>query len=167
MLRRHCSREGPAPLPPGVPQEGGLIRRRVAGRRIYQRSAAVVAMPVRGILMMTIVSMTIDPMTPARTCAYCQPTFRGEPRKVRFHAGRRSCYVGNDISTQAHRIRGACLPFRIGALGARTVRATNKCSGKQCKRANQLENTHVVTSALRVILRTVILSNTIKRLTQL
>ena len=119
---------------PRVPQDGGLIHRRLAGRRIYQRSAAVVAMPVRW--MMTVGSMTIGPMTPARTCAYCQPTFRGEPRKVGFHAGRRSCYVGNDISTEAHRIRGACLPFRIGALGARTVRAASKSSGKQCKRAN-------------------------------
>jgi hypothetical protein len=102
-------------------------------------------MPVCGILMMTIGSMTIGLMTPARTCAYCQPTFRGEPRKVGFHAGRGSRYVGNDISTQTHRIRGACLPLRIGALGARTIRAS-KGTGKQCKRANQLENTHVVIS---------------------
>ena len=120
--------------------------------QIYQRSAAVVAMPVRGILMMTVGS-TIGPMTPARTFAYCQPTFRGEPRKVGFHAGRGSRHVGNEVSTQTHCIRGACLPFRIGALGACTVRPTSKATGKQCKRASQLENTHVVTSALRVILR--------------
>jgi hypothetical protein len=121
-----------------------------------QSSAAVVAMPVRGILMMTVGS-TIGPMTPARTFAYCQPTFRGKPRKVGFHAGRGSRHVGNEVSTQTHCIRGACLPFRIGALGACTVRPTSKSTGKQCKRASQLENTHVVTSALRVILRTVTL----------
>ncbi|MFY9839052.1 MAG: hypothetical protein WAK55_21765, partial [Xanthobacteraceae bacterium] len=126
-------------------------------RSIYQRLAAVVATPVRGILMMTVGSMTIGLMTPARTSAYCQPTFRGEPRKVGFHAGRGSRYVGNEVSTQTHRIRGARLPLRIGALGASTVRATSKCTGKQCKRASELENTHVVASALRVILRTVIL----------
>jgi hypothetical protein len=107
---------------------------------------------------MTVGWMTIGPMTPARTFAYCQPTFRGEPRKVGFHAGRGSRHVGNEVSTQTHRIRGACLPFRIGALGARTVWATSEGGGKQCKRANQLENTHVVTPALRAILRTVILA---------
>ncbi|MGB8629755.1 MAG: hypothetical protein WCD69_10235, partial [Xanthobacteraceae bacterium] len=107
--------------------------------------------------MMTVDSMTIGPMTRARTSAYCQPTFRGEARKVGFHASRCSRYVGNNVSTQTHRIRGACLPFRIGALRARTVRATSKGTGKQCKRASQLEKTHVVTPALRVIRTTVIL----------
>jgi hypothetical protein len=103
---------------------------------INQRSTAVVTMPVRGILMMTVGSMTRSPLTPARTFAYCQPTFRGEPRKVSFHAGRGSCHVGNEVSTQAHRIRGAGLPFSIGALGARTVRTTSKSTGKQNKRAS-------------------------------
>jgi len=99
--------------------------------------------------------MTVSPMMLARTAAHGQPTLLGEQPRLRSHAGRDFRHVGNDIATQTHRIRGACLPCRVAALGGRTARATSKRTGQQCKRASQMDNTHVVIPALRVILRTV------------
>jgi hypothetical protein len=108
-------------------------------------------MPVLGVVM-----MTIDPMTPAgRTATHGQPTFGGDVPNFRLHAGRSSRHVGNDIATQTHRIRGAGLAHRVAALGERTVRATSQRTGQQCKRASQMDNTHVVTSVMKEwILRT-------------
>ena len=129
-------------------------RRRVAGQNekaklaINQATlAAMVAVLVTGILMMSVGATTL-----ARTAVHCQPTFRGELRILPSHAGRGSRHVGNDVCTQTHRIRGACLPSRV--LSGRTVRVKSKRAGQQCKRARQMDITHVVTPALRVILST-------------
>ena len=140
----------------GAPvQDAGLVRdaasqaktRRRNLRSIKHHSAAMVAVLVTGILM-----MTVGPTTLARTAVHCQPTFRGELRILPSHAGRGSRHVGNDVCTQTHRIRGACLPSRV--LSGRTVRVKSKRAGQQCKRARQMDITHVVTPALRVILST-------------
>jgi len=107
-------------------------------------SAAMVAVLVPGILM-----MTVGPTMLARTAAHCQPTFRGELRILPSHAGRGSRHVGNDVCTQTPRIRAACLPSRVVALSGRTVRVKSKRAGQQCKRARPMDITHVVTPAFK------------------
>lgn len=131
-------------------------RRRVAGpsgkaKRAFKppMSAAMMAMPVLCVMM-----MTVNPMTPPRAATHGQPTFGGDVPNLRLHTGRGSRHVGNDISTKAHRIRGAGLARRV-ALCDRTVRATGQRTGQQSKRASQMNNTHVVTPILRVMQRTV------------
>ena len=140
-----------------APHQGGHSARDAASqdqaeaKRAFKpaMSAAMMAMPVLGVMM-----MTVNPMTPPRAATHGQPTFGGDVPNLRLHTGRGSRHVGNDISTKAHRIRGAGLARRV-ALCDRTVRATGQRTDQQCKRASQMDNTHVVTPILRVILRTV------------
>jgi hypothetical protein len=119
-------------------------RRRVADqtrrrnlRSVQQCSAAVVAMTI-------VMIMPVMVRRAGRT-AHGDPAGRAELPVLRFHAGRNPRHVRDDIGTKPHRIGRARLTGGIAALGGRAVREKSKRTGQQCKRASQLDNTHLIT----------------------
>jgi hypothetical protein len=95
------------------------------------------------VVMMMVVAVVMPVTVPAgRLAAHGDTAGFAELRRLRFHAGRDLCDIGDDIGAKPHRIGRACLTLGVAALGRRAI-DTIKEQDKQDDGAGQVNNPHL------------------------
>jgi hypothetical protein len=115
------------------------------------KNAAGSAAMMSVVMMMMVVAVVMPVTVPAgRLAAHGDTAGLAELRRLRFHAGRDSGDVGDDVGAKPHRIGRARLAGGIAALGRRTIE-TSKQQGEQDDGAGQVNNPHLYPLGLAIL----------------